>query len=90
MVHDPHETNSNIAAIYYNKGKRNPIRINVDFTLSDSNDQFDLINCRLHNNGTRMMVSVEYWHSSIDSDERIQFTCMKLKSNDNVRTTLYI
>jgi len=30
------------------------------------------------------MVSVEHRRPSIDSDERVQFTCMKLKNNDNV------
>jgi len=64
--------------------------IGVDVTLFDLNDRLDHINCRLHNSDTRMVVSVEYYRTSMDSEGHIRFTCIKLQNDDNVRTTFSI
>ncbi|AES65855.1 hypothetical protein MTR_2g049970 [Medicago truncatula] len=52
--------NTKLDAMYYNMGKPNLFRINVDVTLSDLKDQSDWINGRLTHEDTRRMNNVEY------------------------------
>jgi len=59
--------NTNIYAVYYNRGKPNLFSIRVNVTLSCLKDQLDQINGRFNHNNIRGMDSVEYRHTSIDS-----------------------
>ncbi|MCI46120.1 hypothetical protein A2U01_0067360, partial [Trifolium medium] len=56
----PVERNTHLVAVYYNKGKTNLFRINVDVTLCDLNHQLDQLNGRLNCRDARREADVEY------------------------------
>ncbi|PNY11939.1 hypothetical protein L195_g008559 [Trifolium pratense] len=70
--------NNHLAAVYYNNGKPNLFRINVDVTLADMKHQLDQLNDCLKCCDARKVAGVEYCRLSVCSDERVLFTNMKL------------
>ena len=84
------DLNTKLAAVYYNKGKPILLRIRVDVTLSGLKDQLNQINCDLHYRDTRSVDSIEYRRPSTGSDGSIEYTQMKLKNDDDVRTMFSI
>jgi len=44
MISYPVVMNFSLAVVYYNKGKSNLLRINVDVTMSNLKDQLDQMN----------------------------------------------
>ena len=84
------DLNTKLAAVYYNKGKPTLLRIRVDVTLSGLKDQLNQINRDLHYREIRSVDSIEYRRPSTGSDGSIEYTQMKLKNDDDVRTMFSI
>ncbi|MCI43227.1 hypothetical protein A2U01_0064464 [Trifolium medium] len=83
----PVEMNSNLDVVYYNKGKLNLFRIKVDVTLYNLKHQ---LNGHLNYGDTMTEASVEYLLPSVDSDERVRFTNMKLQYVNDLITMFSI
>ncbi|MCH91059.1 hypothetical protein A2U01_0011983 [Trifolium medium] len=84
------EMNYNLAAVYYNKGKSNLLRINIDVTLCNLKHQLDQLNGCINYDNARRVAGVEYRHPSVNSYERFRLTNMKLQNDDDVNTKFFI
>jgi len=49
----PINVNTKLVAVYYNTGKPNQFRVDVDVTLSNLKEQLDQINSRINHKDTR-------------------------------------
>jgi len=79
-----------LAAVCFNVGKPNLLRVRFDVTLVDLKDQLDQINQQLNRRDTRKMDGVWYRRSSIDTVGRLQFSQMMLKNDEDVRNMFTI
>ena len=86
----PINVNTKLVAVYYNIGKPNQFRVDVDVTLSNLKDQLDQVNSILNHIDTRRVDIVEYRHPSIYSNGSVRFSQIKRQNNDDVRTTFSI
>ncbi|MCI31209.1 hypothetical protein A2U01_0052421, partial [Trifolium medium] len=84
------QQNTHLAAVYYNQGKPNLSRIQVDVTLGDLKHQLTQINSRLHYCHQRRVTNVENRRPSVCSDVTVLFTNMKLQNDADVRTIFSI
>jgi hypothetical protein len=76
-----------LAAVYYNNGTPNLVRIHDDVTLSDLKRQLS----SLHQFGEqRSVTEIVYRRPSICADGTVLFTKMELRTDDDVRTMFSI
>jgi hypothetical protein len=91
MENSVFNSNTKLAAIYYNGGKATHLfRIRIDVTLSGLKGQLDQINRKLNYRDILTVYGVEYRCPSTDSTESVRFIQMKLMNNDDVRTMFSI
>ncbi|MCI32150.1 hypothetical protein A2U01_0053362, partial [Trifolium medium] len=80
---------TNLVGVYYNKGKPNLFRIQVDVKMAYLKHQLDLKD--VYPAATKRVTNVEYHCPLVDSGGRVvSFTNMKLHKNDDVRTMFSI
>lgn len=80
------DPNTKLASVYYNGGKpSHRFRIHTDVNFCGLKDQLDQINHQLNHKDIRRVDVVEYRRPSTDSAETLQFSRMKLTTDDDVR-----
>ena len=84
------DSNTKLAAVYYNEGKPpHLLRIPKDVTLAGLKSQLNQINLELNYRDTQRVNNVEYRRSSTDSGGSVQFIQMKLSSDDDDVRTMF-
>ncbi|KAK2377457.1 hypothetical protein QL285_078130 [Trifolium repens] len=79
--------NTRLAAVYFNGGNANLLRIHVNVTLADLKNQLYEINNWLRFRDQRRVTDVEYYcPSGTTSEGTLLFTNVKLRNNGDVRT----
>ncbi|MCI59640.1 hypothetical protein A2U01_0080895, partial [Trifolium medium] len=73
---------TSLAAVYYNHGTPNLVRIHDAVTLSDLKRQ---LNSFLHFRDQRRITEIVYRRSSVCADGTVLFTKMELRTDDDVR-----
>ncbi|KAK2427777.1 hypothetical protein QL285_026336 [Trifolium repens] len=82
--------NTHIAAVYYNRGNVNLLRIHIDVTPGDLKHQLTQLNGRVNHCDQRRVTEVDYRRPSVCSDGTVLFTTMKLQTDGDVRTMFSI
>ncbi|PNX55108.1 hypothetical protein L195_g048734, partial [Trifolium pratense] len=84
---DDFQPNTSLAAVYYNNGTPNLVRIHDDITLFDLKRRLNSI---LHFREQRKVTEIMYRRPSVCTDGTVLFTKMELLTDDDVRTMFSI
>ncbi|PNX99484.1 hypothetical protein L195_g022750 [Trifolium pratense] len=86
-----YQPNSRLAAVYFNGGNANLLRIHEQVSLGDLKQQLTQINRRLNPGDPRTVTDVEYRRPSGTSNNgTLLFTNVKLRNNGDVITMFFV